>query len=257
MSKSHRYSLRLNNRDRLLFEYLFVTKGATRRQVHKDIFTGRSAPTVHDRLSKLEKYGYIERFPVHFDGSMLGYRLTYKTVNDCEFFDIQPKRSEFKSTNPSHDFSLIEIRRGFLRAEGLKHYLMENELQSGLINGKVYEYNDFKSLNSDAFIRLRIGSNEFSGAIEFEQSVKMKSRYIELFNSYYDSDHVTFVLYVVANNRLYSAILNFEKEVRGEQRPKIFAITYNDFKNEDKCLEFKNHDGHVLNITLKQDGGVK
>ena len=243
----------VTERDKCLFQYLFITKGATRTQVHRDIFAEASKPVVHERLKKLSKYGLISEFPALFEGSKTAYRLTEKAFAEYNVFIFKPQRLELKSPHPNHDFSLIEIRNSFLKAKGCVHYLTENQLQSGFFGGKNFNYDRFIRLRSDAFLHIKIGKGKYSGAIEFEQTAKSKMRYVELFSQYYWANDVAFVFYVVSQKRLLSLIWEMDKRIKRNKDSKIFGLTYQDLKNSTNLIVVKNSDNGILEIDLEQD----
>ena len=226
MGHSRHYALRLTERDFTLFRYLFITKGAARWQIHRDIFQRTSRQVVHERLRKLSKYGFISGFPAWFEGSKTAYHLTPRAANNNRLFEVDLKKYELKSPHPNHELALIEVRNRFLKTKGLIHYLTENQLQADLFDDKYFHYKPFIKLNSDAFLRIKFGEDEFSGAVEFEQSRKSKDRYINLFLEYYQTKYVAFVFYVVDSSSLLSYILQLDKKIRGNQDAKIFGITY-------------------------------
>ncbi len=253
MGNSRHYKMRLTNRDKELLKYLFITKGATRWQIHRDVFAGLSRQVVHERLRKLSKYGFIKGIPSWFEGARTAYQLTHKILGKCDLFGVEPKRLELRSANSDHEFSLVEVRKQFLRAKGLVHYLTENELQSGLFGSKVFNYDAFIECHSDAFLRINLTGGEFSGAIEFEQSAKSRSRYNDLFLKYYCSSNVVFVFYITSSESLRSSIFKVDKEVRSDRSSKIFAVTYQEMKQAKDFFVLKDADNHILKIHLQQE----
>ena len=247
---NRRYRLRLTERDRVLFNYLFITKGATRLQIHRDIFVDLSRVIVHRRLEKLYKHRYIKKFPTFFEGAKTAYHLEPKGLSYCDFSGVEPQRVQLKSSCPDHDFSLIEIRNVIFRAEGLVHYLTENQLQSGLLGSYSFNYGPFIDRFSDAFLRIKLGRGEFSGAIEFEKSIKSNDRYIDLFLRYYMSKKIEFVLYVVCSPQLIPMIWSIDNQVRRQKRSKIFTVTYDDLKFSKDFVSFRSSERLILTINL-------
>ena len=256
MGHSRNYAVRLTDRDKALFEYLFITKGATRPQIHRDIFAGASKQVVHERMRKLLKYEFVSGFPVWFEGSKTAYRLTNKALFKSNILGLNPKKIELKSSNPEHDFSLIEIRNCFLKARGLVHYLMENQLQAGIFGEKEFNYDKFIELRSDAFMRIQIGKGEFSGAIEFERVAKSRKRYTNLLFNIYLSKSIAFVFYIVSHSHLRSLIFRLDKEVRQNRDPKIFCVTYQELQNAKRSIVLRNSDNGILDIELQQKGAI-
>jgi hypothetical protein len=252
LSRNRKYSLRLVERDLELFKYLFYLKGATRHQINRDIFGGVSKYVLHDRLFKLSQYGYIIRGLCDFGPSRTFFYLSKKSLQVLDLFDSEVERRELKSGSPYHDFFLVDVRAKFLSAQGHIQYLTENQLQSMAFNDLGFNYQCYRELHSDAFLRIKIGKGEFSGAIEYEQSTKRRRRYESLFSRYYATEDVAFVFYICRSLAFQENLMRIEKDIRGNKDSKFFFIAEDDFLKSSSAITLINPESLRIDIRLNE-----
>ncbi|MCB0408559.1 MAG: hypothetical protein KDD34_10160, partial [Bdellovibrionales bacterium] len=166
-------------------------------------------------------------------------------------YDFDLPRMEAKSSNITHELSLVDIRHKCRSLEGLKHYLTENELQSELWGGKNYSFKDYLRLNSDGFLRVQIGQKIFSGAIEYEQSEKGKTRYESLLSEYYLSPDISFVFYIVSERRILESIFRHDNDIRGNRKSIIFGATLDHFLSGRDLVSLENSLSRKIELPLR------
>lgn len=252
MSKNPQYALRLTQRDFNLFSYLFFLKGAARHQINRDIFANVTKGVLHDRLTKLTKHGFLEIGLFDYGMSRTCYFATPKALESLSLVGVKTERRELKSACQKHDLFLVDVRQKFLSAKGCVQYLTENQLQSETFNDKGFNYQCFRELNSDAFLRVKIGSGEFSGAVEYEQSNKGRARYEPLFHSYYSTENVVFVLYICHSVAFQNTLMKIEKSVRGKKDSKFFFTTQQCFRDSQTVISFINSESEKIEIPLEE-----
>ncbi len=246
--KPHRFTLM--NRDIRLLRYLFATKGATERQIHRDIFGKVTGQVVRKRIGILKNQGLIDSGSVSLARPTSVYFTSRKALRSRTIYDFDLLRMEARSSNPTHELSLGDIRHKCSSLAGLEHYLTENELQSELWGGKEYRYKDFLRLNSDGFMRIKLGKNTFSGAIEYEQSEKGKSQYEALFSEYYLSPDISFVFYITGSQKILESILRHDKNVRENRKAIIFGSTLDNFLNSNEFISLESSSERILELPL-------
>jgi hypothetical protein len=247
--KDFRYALM--PRDRELLRYLFATKGATRDQINRDIFGSISPKTVNRRLKKLKTAGLIDSSSKFVERFLGIYFASRSAIKSGYVYNFSLPRIETRSSNLEHELALVDIRHKFLNLKNLEHYLTENELQSGVWRGKDHQYDDYIRLNSDAFLRAKIGKNFYSGAIEYEHSEKGKSRYESLFSDYYLSPNVSFVFYIVDHEKFFDTVFRNDKNVRGSRKGIIFVSTLENVLKAEKSISFLSSNSGTLELPLR------
>ncbi len=252
--RKKKYNTLDTNRDRKLFMYLFRVKGANIEQINRDIFKTSYGATV-SRLRLLRIAGFLERRFYSETGishPKAVYFVTRKGMYAIGYDDVDLKAMELRSNHPSHEIGLGQIRHKFLQLEGCRGYATENELQTQILSGvEDYDFDAFITLRSDAFMHLQIGENQYRGAVEYEQSAKTKVRYQLLFQDYYYSNSVDFVIYVTKGKPLKRLIMKSDRELRGERNSKIFCTTMKELLEAENHVVVTNSHDRYLKLRLK------
>lgn len=242
----------LTERDQVLFDFLFSTKGALMRQIRRDVFAGISNQTVSRRVKKLVNQGYIKRDALFSNKPIGFYYLSKHVVKSDLIYDFDVPHVEVKASNKKHEIALTDIRYKFRQLDGFEAYLTENELQNGLNRHVDYPLEDFRRLNSDGFLRTVLDGTRFNGAVEFERSSKGNARYLRLFRDYYLSPRIDFVFYITGSRVLKNLMQRQDKVARGEEGSKIFMTTFDEMMNAKDCLVFTSSSSNTLELPLKQ-----
>ncbi len=248
--KKHRFSL--TPRDIKICRYLFATKGALSSQIARDLFNGATRQVVNRRLKTLVREGFLERGSIFKGRAKTLYFVSKKAMKKGFVYNFELPRMELKTCQPFHDLELIDVKRKMQTIECVRHYLMENEIQSDLFGACSYDLSDIKRLNSDAFVQICIDEEVYSGAIELEISDKGKARYAPLFREYYKSETVDFVFYLSDSRAVLNYVLQVDRQVRGDEDPKIFTLSLEDLFQSTDSLAFVNSMGGKLNVPFKK-----
>ena len=179
--------MRINDRDKKIFKYLFEQKVAFQRSLFERFFPKVAQTTMVRRLQKLTKGKFIEknghdcngRLQVYYFLSPHGLRVI---EDDFIFETFQPF---FKSSSIEHDLQLSQIRNQLESYEMVENYYSENHLQNCLLEDGRQKLLPLREINSDAAIRVKTNNGKFWAAIEYERRKKSSSKYIKKFIDYY------------------------------------------------------------------------
>jgi len=136
------------------------------------------------------------------------------------------------------------------RANELKEYYTENEFQ--YLAGEKYEEirRSVDGLNPDGVMTVNIKNNNFMTTLEFERSLKGKSRYFELFKNYYANEFIDAVFFICESDYLLRAINKIESDFLTKRiSPKFFYCTSQDIFKGNK-VRFKNINNKVITFNI-------
>lgn len=257
MQKSKKTDVCISERDIKLFRYLFSHKGARAQQIKRDIFVSASIKYVYRRLKKLESFGFLKAQTYKIKRhSVCVYYITRKALSSAFDVDEELQRQELKSTNLEHDCTLVDIMWMFQKAECLDLYATENELEAGLLIEDNYPVDACKALHSDALLGLYWDDEHVDYAIEYENSTKGSSRYLNVLKSYYSYPQINFVLFIVkeeqSKKRLFAADRRFLKEQEGEES-KIFVVTLSELKEPFTEMKAYNTNKEFIGFKFREE----
>jgi hypothetical protein len=171
-----------------------------------------------------------------------GFRLVQK------YLDISLTSSRIKSDSEEHDLDLLDIRNIFLRKKIVHDYYAENQIQSYINFNEDSDLNLFQRLRFDALAFCKRGEKEAYFGIQYERSRKNQNIIKRIMTDYYTESSLSFVLYVCENNIIETQLKKAELEVSKESDKKLYFIQFDDLKNADKVLKFKNQNNEILQI---------
>ncbi len=248
--------IELTERDEKLFKYLFANKGATIRQINRDVFPDTNERRVYRRTQKLRDFGLIQT-NIHFDRVQFGVLNVTKKGLRCVYDlgkDITSR--EITSGNLKHDIILLDLKNMLSKIECFDFYGTENEIESGLIDSEIYPIEACKDLHSDALLGIKWNNKNINFAIEYENSEKTTKRYYEYLSNYYAYPAVHNVLYFTKDEKIKRRILNSDKKIienLDNKTSKIFVTNLEDLRKPITTLKTFNSSGDYLEFKWSEE----
>jgi hypothetical protein len=239
----------VTNRDKALFDYLFLHKIATAIQVGRDIFGVSDLHDVRRRLRGLIKSGYLRATSiVYAKQPRLAYYLSEKPFQKYILPRIERPWAQLKSDSPDHDTVLIDIRKRFLDCRNVQSFITENGIEAELDCPKGLPIQAFLEMHSDAAITYKNNDEIFHLAIEFEDAQKKRSRYEEHLTGYYVRNEIDGVIYIVKEPSLAKLLSEVDQTFCQGRPSKIFFGSLEDVLNPKEPLCFQSYSGGQIEI---------
>ena len=251
-----RHYLKVTPRDIELFKYLFIYKGATAKQIYRDIFNTVSRQNMYARLKKLYNYGLINN-KSYWDERHIGvYFVTPKGVSASSYLDKKVQRRETLSANPKHDCALVDIAWMFSQLKSLEFYATENEIESDISIEDLYGVKPCKILHSDALAVFKTNHEVCNYAIEYERSNRNLSRYNYTLRNYYAYPIIDKVIYFTSNDKIKRKIYKVDRKILQDlelKNSKIFVISVTELKKSFTQLKAVNALKECLNFKFQKE----
>ena len=225
-----------------ILHYLFKTKVATFGQIHRNLFGGMAKSGVSRRLQRLLKQDLIQKGFTDFKGkSTQVFCLEPQTVDFLFSEDCDPVgRYQAQSGTAEHDLILADLRIQFLKFEPVRKYWTENELQCLKECAEDPKLLPFIHLRSDAVLELVSDGEKMVAPLECEVSRKANSRYEEKIRKYYERENTLCVLFISGSPLIQKAVMETERTIVGEARPKFYYALLENALKDEKKIEFTN-----------------
>lgn len=207
-------NINITNRDLLLFKYLLESKFLTRDQIRKYIYQSNSYGT--KRLWQLSSNKYITKVRSPLGKAGQTVVLADKKALDCMYIYESNLRTLKRKNNFS--FYLFDpadyILQTKLDLRQFEHDMYVNTIRFVLENhgaSKWLSYvmiNRKKQVNNFRFVPDGLfQNNSLLCAVEFENRLKNKQRYSELFNHFYSKDkRINYVIYITGTDLVYNSL---------------------------------------------------
>lgn len=253
MRKNNRKGIWLTPVDKELFTYLHNMKIATVHQINRDIYRYDKINTLHRRLRRLERSGYIKGNS-HYDfPKMKIFCLTERGFKDF-LSDGTERVIELSSQAVAHDIGLGNIIASLSKAPKVRKYFTENELKSWEIHWQSERLRPFIDARCDGVGVVQLGDHELYFAVEYEASEKAGIRVADIIHKYYTEDAIPGVLLIYKCDKVFKNYVKTEREflVNQEARDgnKLFYVHYDSLVN-DLCFSFTDIQGYKLNLGLE------
>lgn len=249
---SNNKKIEITERDEKLFKYLFAHKGATIKQIHRDVFSNSSERNVYRRTQKLRDYGLLNT-NVYFEKIQYGvFNVTKKGLKYVYDLEDNLKSCEITSGNFKHDAILLDLKNILTQMQCFDFYATENEIESGIADSSVYPIEACKDLHCDALLGIKWKGKSINFAIEYENSEKSAGRYLDCLKNYYAYPSIENVIYFTKNHKISQRIINTDKkilETLEDKSSKIFVTNIDEltkpftklktFNASNDFLEFK------------------
>ncbi len=248
MGRRRRRGMYIRSRDEALFDYLFVTKIATARQINRDIFHISDLDYVVERLRALVRHGYIRRTTVDISGPKYAYYLARGTFQKYISGRIHNSWTQLKSESRNHDAVLVDIRNRFIKCNQVLSYFTENAIESSFDCPPAFPLRSFIEMHVDAAIIFQAKGKTFNIAIEYEDSQKGSERYTKHFTAYYIRNEIHGVIYIAKEPTLLTRLAELERPLSQNRRSKVFFGKLADVLNTNNKLRFFNNAKDILLI---------
>ena len=243
-------NVRINDRDKMIFRFLFEQKVASQKSIFKRFFSEKDKSTMVKRLQKLSKERFIDKSGHNLKGRIqIYYSLLpngFNTIRQDFVFDgLNP---HFKSDSVEHDLELSEIKNELEDYKMVEKYYSENYLQNCSMEENPKRFLALKELNSDAAIWINTDYGRFLAVIEYERRKKSIGKYTKKFTDYYMKTEITVVFYICEGREIANLIAKVDKEVGQDFTAKIYTTMRENVPKNKRGLPFINSRGDIFTL---------
>ena len=186
----------LLTRQEKILNYVFKHKIAKSSQIYRDCMHEVHISNAYKTIARLCKNGLLikntlfEKKHPFFTYSISQKGLLF--LKEISYYEIT--KPVLKSQSPRHDLKLLDIVETLKKSQSISEIITENVLQSC----KEIQYDPvlfhFYYMKSDAFIKYPAEDFTLKFALEYERTLKSRSRYVEKFKRYYERQPVHAIL---------------------------------------------------------------
>lgn len=242
--------LELSDRDLKILQYVFEQRAVAHFQIERKFFANFHRSVCHERMSKLVKFGLLQKAVTHTDKGWILYYgstekgLKYVVTNSSR--DITDP--DFKSDSVNHDIGLVDVRERLSKSKLLAEYLSESVLQSCKSLRESEDFRSFVNINSDAALVINGKNSRYTVALEYEISDKAESRYSKKILEYHLASRVEVVLYVCRNAKIENLIRKVDSDISANYKEKVFTCLEENFHNSTTELAFSNRSNAIYRL---------
>ena len=157
-------------------------------------------------------------------------------------------RKEIDSASIMHDLILVNIAAHIRTAAKVKVYYPENIIRTLYGVGDQNSVEPFRELSSDAVLQLAFLNGDFYVALEYEASLKTRSRIEQKLRAYQMRSEIAGVLYVCRNVELLKQLQNTEKHLNFNESSKFYYTTLEELWASN-TIQFKSADNGILALS--------
>lgn len=240
----------LTDRDTKVFNFLFEQKIASQDDIFTNFFANTSKKACIIRMQKLVRSKHLKKEGISNNGRLnIIYSLTDKSFSKIrESLILNGVQTKFKSDSYLHDLELTKFRLILEKFQMIESYYSENYLQCCYLGENTKNLVPYRSINSDAALKVKVNNGHFFVSLEYERSIKNRNRYAQKFLDYYLNSSITAVLYLCANKKVQNAITTIDKEVCQKYKPKIFTLNVESLPSKVENLPFTNLENGTFNL---------
>ena len=149
-----------------------------------------------------------------------------------------------------HDLDLVEIDKVIRNCVDVRKVITESELQSCDEYEKDRRLVPFVRLRSDRvlFVDSRLGPDYV--ALEYERTVKVKSRIESKLQSYYQRKNIQALFYVCKSQSVMNALAKVEVEISKVRKSKVYFCLISSIMSSSGKITFENVNGNKVNFKL-------
>ena len=96
---------------------------------------------------------------------------------------------------------------------------------------------------------MKIDGHRSVAALEYERIAKSKSRYVRKIQDYYDYEDIKAVFYICDNKTIEKSILEIDRKVGDNDKPKFFVCLAKDVQKGSSKLTFRNFKDQKITIS--------
>ena len=203
-------TIRIQNRDREIFRFIYENLYVTIPQVHRAVFKDRDPITSTVRLFQLHHGEYLKK--LKYGRTLL--KLTRRALNeilDTPFYINKNRyvRQKVRTYQIGHDLGVIDAKIILKESPIISNWVPALDLFS-------YQYKEFYGDRipkiPDAVFDLKVGDKILKTALEYEMTQKESMRYRMILERYYTAKKVDLLLYIARTSQLKKKLLEIGKE---------------------------------------------
>lgn len=244
MKMNSELSIILTPRDTFILKDLYNSTVLSLFQIRNKHFANLSKPTALNRLTKLEKGGFIKRNRVP------RFVLSSKDLQVSVVFQIT--KDGISELQKRTNFEMLKHDPVSLSPFSIEHDLLLNEVmdklsfmfpQTNIVNGKLLKPDSNQNgINPDAVMIWKDGKQY---AVELELTLKSEQRYRELILKYRTQSHFEKVIYVTQNKAIETKLVELmaHKTLSNGERPitdMFHFVCLDDLLNAQVCPKITN-----------------
>ena len=249
-------TIRVQDRDREIFRFIYENLYVTIPQVHRAAFKDRDSITSTVRLFQLHHGEYLKK--IKYGRTLL--KLTRKALNeisDQEYYVIDKNRyvrQKVRTHQIGHDLGVIDAKIILKESPIISNWVPSLDLFS-------YQYKEFYDDKipkiPDAVFDLKVGDKILKVALEYEMTQKESRRYRMILERYYTAKKVDLLFYIVRTSQLKKTLLDIGKDKLKELSQRkisdqniLFITTLDEFR--EKGLESRFQGVTEKTFSLKE-----
>ena len=233
-------TIRIQNRDREIFRFIYENLYVTILQVHRAVFKDRDPITATVRLFQLHHGEYLKK--LKYGRTLL--KLTRRALNeilDTPFYINADRyvKQKVRGQQIRHDLGVIDTKIILKESPIISNWVPALDLFS-------YQYKEFYDDKipkiPDAVFDLKVGDKILKVALEYEMTQKESRRYRMILERYYTAKKVDLLFYIVRTSQLKKTLLDIGKDKLKELAQRkisdqniLFVTTLDEFR--EKGLE--------------------
>ena len=233
-------TIRIQNRDREIFRFIYENLYVTILQVHRAVFKDRDPITATVRLFQLHHGEYLKK--LKYGRTLL--KLTRRALNeilDTPFYINADRyvKQKVRGQQIRHDLGVIDTKIILKESPIISNWVPALDLFS-------YQYKEFYDDKipkiPDAVFDLKVGDKILKVALEYELTQKESRRYRMILERYYTAKKVDLLFYIVRTSQLKKTLLDIGKDKLKELAQRqithqniLFVTTLDEFR--EKGLE--------------------
>src|SRR3989338_5754125 len=204
-------TIRVQDRDREIFRFIYESLYVTIPQVHRAVFKDLDPITATVRLFQLHHGEYLKK--LKYGCTLL--KLTRKALNeisDQEYYVIDKNRyvrQKVRTHQIGHDLGVIDAKIILKESPIISNWVPSLDLFS-------YQYKEFYDDKipkiPDAVFDLKVGDKILKVALEYEMTQKESRRYRMILERYYTAKNVDLLFYIVSTSQLKKTLLDIGKD---------------------------------------------
>src|SRR3989338_2085495 len=203
-------TIRIQNRDREIFRFIYENLYVTILQVHRAVFKDRDPITATVRLFQLHHGEYLKK--LKYGRTLL--KLTRRALNeilDTPFYINADRyvKQKVRGQQIRHDLGVIDTKIILKESPIISNWVAALDLFS-------YKYKEFHDDKipkiPDTVFDLRVGDKILKVALEYEMTQKESRRYRMILERYYTAKKVDLLFYIVRTSQLKKTLLDIGKD---------------------------------------------
>src|SRR3989338_7619894 len=204
-------TIRIQNRDREIFRFIYENLYVTIPQVHRAVFKDRDPITATVRLSQLHHGEYLKK--LKYGVTLL--KLTRRALDEISDDTLAPiettryLKQKVRTQQIGHDLGVIDSKITLKESSIISDW--EPALDLSYYQYKEY-YSDRLPKMPDSVFNIRMGDRILKTALEYEMTQKESGRYRMILEHYYTDKKVDLLFYIARTAHLKKKLLEIGRK---------------------------------------------